>query len=102
MASGESRRKPKSLLDLAFQAIHELTDKTAEQWALLELLKSHPMRLLDLYTIMRKDHGYSYDYMSTVLCRLVKKGLAVRPRQGKYEPNYAPIMTKMIEILELE
>lgn len=87
-------------MDLAFQAIQELTDKTAEQWALLELLKKHPIRLLDLSKIMRKDHGYSYDYISEVLRELVRKGLAVRPRQGRYEPNYTPILSKMIEILE--
>jgi len=96
MASGRSR--PESLLDLAFQAIKELTDKTAEQWTLLELLKSHPIRLLDLYQIMRKDHGYSYDYVSSILSELVRKGFAVRPRKGKYEPNYKPILMRMMGV----
>lgn len=100
MASGGSRRRNESLLDLAFQAIQELTERTAEQWALLELLKRHPLSLLGLSNLMRHDHGYSYDYMSRVMSDLVRKGLAVRPRQGKYEPNYTPILPKMIEILE--
>jgi len=100
MANGSSLRRNESLLDLAFQAIQELTSRTAEQWTLLELLKKHPIRLLNLSKIMRKDHGYSYDYMSEVLRELVRKGLAVKPRQGRYEPNYKPILTRMIEILE--
>jgi len=98
--SGKSRRKPESMLDLAFQAIKELTDSDVEQWTLLELLKSHPIRLIDLSKIMRKDHGYSYDYISSTLGELVKKELAVRPRKGKYEPNYKPILIRMTEILE--
>lgn len=100
MDSGTFRGRHNSILELAFKAIKELTDKTAEQWTLLELLKRHPIRLLELYKIMRKDHGYSYDYISSVLGELVKQGLAVRPRQGKYEPNYKPILIKMLKILK--
>ncbi len=103
MASGESRRKPDSLLDLAFQAVKELTDRTAEQWVLLELLKEHPQSLLGLSTLMRHEHGYTYGYISKVLSDLVRSGLAVRPmKQGKYAPHYRTILMKMIEILELE
>lgn len=90
------------MLDLAFQAINDLTDKMAEQWTLLELLKRHPIRLLELSKIMRKDHGYSYDYISSTLGELVGKGLAVRPRKGKYEPNYKPILMRMTEILKTQ
>jgi len=94
---------PDCLLDLAFKAIQELTSRTAEQWTLLELLQEHPQGLLDLSNTMRKDHGYTYGYISKVLSDLVRGGLAVRPnRQGRYEPHYKPILSKMIEILETE
>ena len=94
---------PESLLDLAFQAIKELTSRTAEQWTLLELLKEHPRSLLELSSIMRRDHGYTYGYISKVLSDLVRGGLAVRPnRQGRYEPHYNTILSKMIEVLEVE
>ena len=102
MESGVFRGRHNSILELAFKAIKQLTDKTAEQWILLELLKSHPIRLHEIYKIMRKDQGYSYDYTSSVLGELVKQGLAVRPRQGKYEPNYKPILLKMLKILKTE
>lgn len=93
---------PESLLDLAFQAIQELTSRTAEQWTLLELLKEHPRSLIGLSSIMRRDHGYTYGYISKVLGDLVRGGLAVRTRQSRYEPHYNPILSKMIEVLEVE
>jgi len=94
----DGRSSPESLLDLAFLAIKELTDETGEQWVLLELLKKHPRGLLELSMTMRKDFGYSYDYISAVTTRLVRKGLAVRPVRGKYEPNYKPILMRMMVV----
>lgn len=100
MGSGGSRRRTESLLDLAFQAIQELTTRDAERWALLELLKKHPQRLLELFKTLNGEHGYSYDVVSAAMNSLVRKGLAVRPRQGKYEPNYGPILLKMMKLVE--
>jgi len=86
--------------DLAFRAIDELTTVEDELWVAHIIFDGQANRTGDIQRIMKKDCGTSSYAVQHILKTLVEKGIVIRVRRGKYEPNMKMILDKMVEILE--
>jgi len=94
--------KVKSVSDLAFRVLDELTDDEDELWVAHIVYDGQAKRTGFIQRIMKKDCGVSYDAVQRILKTLVEKGIILRVHQGHYEPNLKMLLPKMIEILEEE
>jgi len=94
--------KVKSISDLAFRVLDELTDDEDELWVAHIVFDGQAKRTGDIQRIMKKDCGISYNAVQLVLRELVAKNIIQRTSQGVYAPNLKMLLPKMIEILEAE
>jgi len=92
--------KVKSVSDLAFRALDELTDDEDELWVAHIVFDGQAHRTGFIQRIMKKDCGVSYDAIQRILKTLVEKEVIIRVHRGRYEPNLKMLLPKMIEILE--
>ena len=88
--------------DLAFRAIDELTTVEDELWVAHIIFDGQANRTGDIQRIMKKDCGTSYYAVQHILKTLVEKGIVIRVRRGKYEPNLKMLLPNMIALLEAE
>ena len=94
--------KVKSVSDLAFRVLDEITDGEDELWVAHIVFDGQARRTGDIQKIMKNDCGNSYDAVQRTLKRLVSKNIVYRVIQGIYAPNLKMLLPKMIEILEAE
>ena len=94
--------KVKSVSDLAFQTLDQLTDDEDELWVAHIVYDGQAQRTSDIQKLMKQDCGLSQDSVQRVLKTLVEKEIIIRVHQGHYEPNLKMLLPKMIEILEAE
>lgn len=94
--------KVKSVSDLAFKALEELTDNDDELWVAHIVFDDQAQNTGDIQKLMKDDCGLPYYSVQRVLKNLVEKEIIFRKRRGKYLPNLRMILSKMIEILEAE
>ena len=94
--------KVKSVSDLAFRAIEELTGVDDELWVAHIIFDGQATRTGDIQRIMKNDCGTSYYAVQHLLKSLVDKGIIIREYQGKYIPNLKMLLPKMIVLLEAE
>ena len=92
--------KVKSVSDLAFRAIDEITDDEDELWVAHIVFDGQAARTGDIQRIMKQDCGVPYYAVQLILKKLVEKGIIIRKHLGFYEPNVEMLLPKMIEILE--
>ncbi len=94
--------KVKSVSDLAFRALDELTDDEDELWVAHIVFDGQAKRTGFIQRIMKKDCGVSYNAVQLILRDLVAKNIILRTSQGIYAPNLKMLLPKMIEFLEEE
>lgn len=94
--------KVKSVSDLAFQALDQLTDNDDELWVAHILFDGQAKITGRIQRIMKKDCGVPFYAVQLILRNLVNRNIIHRLRLGVYGPNLAMILPKMIEILETE
>ncbi len=94
--------KVKSVTELAFQALDQLTDNDDELWVAHIIFNGESRRTGAIQRIMKRDCGVHYYAAQRILSNLVNKNIIHRIRLGVYSPNLAMILPKMIEILEAE
>jgi len=94
--------KIKSVSDIAFRVLDEITDGEDELWAAHIVFNKEARRTGEIQKIMKNEFGVSYDAVQRILKRLVEKGIIYRVIQGVYEPNLKMLLPKMIELLEAE
>lgn len=92
--------KVKSVSDLAFKALDELTDVEDELWVAHIVFDGQASKTGDIQKLMKDDCGTPYYFVQSVLKTLVAKGLIIREYQGQYTPNLRMILDKMVEVLE--
>ncbi len=91
--------KVKSVSDLAFKTLDELTDDEDELWIAHIVFDGHN-RTGDIQRIMKQDCGTPYYTVQGFLKRLVDKNIIRRERIGVYAPNLNMLLDKMVKILE--
>lgn len=91
--------KVKSVSDLAFKAIDELTDTEDELWVAHMVFDGHSITS-DIQKLMKEDCCTPYYSVQRILKTLVEKEIIFRVRQGKYAPNLKMLLPKMIELHE--
>ncbi len=94
--------KVKSVSDLAFKAIDELTDNEDELWVAHAVFNMEAAGTSEIQKIMSEDCGLAYYAVQHVLKTLVEKEIVIRVRRGKYEPNLKMLLPNMIVLLEAE
>ncbi len=94
--------KVKSVSDLAFLALEEITEDDDELWVAHIIFDGQAKITGRIQRIMKKDCGVPFYAVQVILRDLVSKNIIHRIRLGVYSPNLAMILPKMIEILELE
>lgn len=94
--------KVKSVSELAFRVIDEITDGEDELWVAHAIFDREATRTGDIKRIMKKDCGLSHTAVQLILRDLVAKNIVNRTSLGKYAPNLRMLLPKMIEILEAE
>uniref|UniRef100_A0A6M3MFM6 Putative antitoxin n=2 Tax=viral metagenome TaxID=1070528 RepID=A0A6M3MFM6_9ZZZZ len=94
--------KVKSVSDLAFRVLDELTDDEDGLWVAHIVFDGQAKRTGDIQRIMKKDCGISYNAVQLVLRELVSKNIIQRTSQGVYAPNLRMILDKMIETFGVE
>ena len=87
--------KVKSVSDLAFRALDEITDDEDELWV-SHLVCDGTHRTREIKAAMKRDCGVSYDAVQRFLKTLVEKEIIIRTRLGFYEPNMKMILEKML------
>lgn len=92
--------KVKSVSDLAFRALDELTNDDDELWVAHIVFDGQAERTGNIQKIMKQDCGVSYYSVQWMLKRLVGKKIIRRVHRGVYAPNLKMLLPKMIEILE--
>lgn len=97
-----TRMKVKSVSDLAFKALDELTNVEDELWVSHIVFDGQATRTGDIQRIMKKDCGVQPYAVQHLLRTLVAKEVIIREYIGKYQPNLRMILDKMIEVLEAE
>ena len=94
--------KVKSVSDLAFQSLEEITSDEDALWVAHIIFDGQAKNTGHIQRIMKKDCGVPFYSVQKILQKLVEKGIIYRVRLGVYAPNLAMILPKMIEILEAE
>ncbi len=94
--------KVKSISDLAFKAIDELTDNEDELWVAHAVFNREVCRTGEIQKVMKEDCGLPYYSVQYALKKLVDKGIIIREYQGKYAPNLKMLLPSMIVLLEAE
>ena len=94
--------KVKSVSNLAFQAIDDITEDEDELWVAHAIFNNEASRTGEIQKIMKEDCSVSYHAVQRVLKTLVEKEIIFRVHRGKFSPNLRMILDKMIEILEAE
>ncbi|KKL74134.1 hypothetical protein LCGC14_2067950 [marine sediment metagenome] len=94
--------KVKSVSDLAFQALDQLTDNDDELWVAHAIFDREASRTGEIQKIMSDDCGLSYYAVQRVLQNLVDKGIIFRVRRGKYAPNLKLVLEHMLIECERE
>ena len=94
--------KVKSVSDLAFQTLDQLTDDEDELWVAHIVFDGQAHQTGFIQRIMKQDCGLSHDSVQRVLKNLVEKEILIRVHQGHYAPNLRMLLPKMIEIHEAE
>ncbi len=94
--------KVKSVSDLAFRALEEITEDEDELWVSHIIFDGQAKITGRIQRIMKKDCGTPYYAVQKILQKLVEKGTIIRVRLGVYAPNLAMLLPKMTEILESE
>lgn len=94
--------KVKSISDLAFRALDEITDDEDELWVAHIVFDGQAKHTGDIQRIMKQDCGVSYNAVQLILRDLVNKNIIHRVSLGVYAPNLKMLLPKMIEILEEE
>ncbi len=94
--------KVKSVSDLAFQALEEITDNDDDLWVAHLIYNGESRRTGEIQKIMKRDCCIHYYAVQRILSNLVTKNIIHRIRLGVYSPNLAMILPKMIELLEAE
>lgn len=92
--------KVKSVSDLAFQVLDELTDESGELDVAHIVFDGQAIRTGDIQRIMKQDCGTPYYLVQKILKNLVAKELIFRVRQGVYAPNLSLILEHMQETLK--
>ncbi len=94
--------KVKSVSDLAFQALDQLTDNDDELWVAHAVFNMEATRTGEIQKIMKDDLGLSYHAVQRILKELVEKEVVFRISRGKYEANLKLLLEHMIVELERE
>lgn len=93
----------KSISELAFQTLDEITDDEDELWVSHIVFDGQAHHTGNIQKLMKRDCGVSYDSVQRTLKTLVEKEIIIRARLGFYEPNLKMILGKMlIELQEDE
>ncbi|MBA7595652.1 hypothetical protein ES703_02617 [subsurface metagenome] len=93
--------KVKSVSDLAFKAIDELTNIEDELWVAHLIFNCEATRTGEIQKFM-KENCVKAHAVQHALRTLVAKGIIIRVYTGKYQPNLKMILDKMLELLEAE
>ena len=94
--------KVKSVSDLAFRAIDDITEDEDELWVAHAVFNNEASRTGEIQKMMKEDCSVSYHAVQRVLKTLVEKGIIFRIHRGKFSPNLRMILEKMVEIIEAE
>ena len=93
--------KVKSVSDLAFQALDQLTDNEDALWVSHLVFDGHNLTG-DIQKLMKDECGLPYYSVQRVLKNLVEKGIIFRVRRGKYAPNIKLVLECMLVEYERE
>ncbi len=94
--------KVKSVSDLAFQALEEITEDEDELWVAHILFDGQAQNTGHIQRIMKKDCGVSFNAVQKILQKLVEKKIIFRVRRGKYAPNMKLVLDHMLIECERE
>ncbi len=94
--------KVKSVSDLAFQALEEITDNDDELWVAHLIYNGESRRTGEIQKIMKRDCGVPYYAVQKILKKLVEKEIIFRIRRGKYSPNLKLLLENMLTEYERE
>ncbi len=90
----------KSVSDLAFRVLEEITEDEDELWVAHILFDGQAQNTGHIQRLMKKDCGVPFYAVQLILRDLVTKNIIHRVRLGVYAPNIAMLLPKMIEMLE--
>ncbi len=93
--------KVKSVSDLAFRAIDDITDNEDELWVAHIVFNCEATRTGDIQRLM-KENCVKAHAVQHALKNLVAKGIILREYVGKYAPNLKMLLPNMIVLLEAE
>lgn len=94
--------KVKSISDLAFQTLDQVTDNEDQLWISHAIFNREATRTGEIQKIMSDDCGLPSYAVPKILKTLVMKGLIIRVGRGKFSPNLKLLLPMMIEMLEAE
>lgn len=94
--------KVKSVSELAFKALDELTDDEDELWIAHTVFNCEASSTGEIQKIMKRDCGVPYYVVQAALKRLVDKDIIQRVRMGVYAPNLMMLLPKMLELLSVD
>ncbi len=93
--------KVKSVSDLAFKALDELTENEDDLWVAHAVFNKEATRTGAIQKLMEENCVKAHA-VQQALRNLVAKEIIIREYQGKYQPNLKMILDKMAEVLEAE
>ncbi len=93
--------KVKSVTDLAFKTLDQLTDNDDELWVAHLVFDGHNLTG-DIQKLRKDDCGLPYYSVQRVLKNLVEKEIIFRKRKGKYLPNLKLLLQHMMVECESE
>lgn len=94
--------KMKSVSELAFKALDELTDNEDQLWVAHIVFDGQAKFTRDIQKLMKQDCGLPYYAVQWTLRDLVDRNIIQRVRLGIYAPNLKMLLPRMIELLETE
>ncbi len=94
--------KVKSVSDLAFRTLEEITEDEDELWVAHILFDGQAQNTGHIQRIMKKDCGVSFNAVQKILQKLVEKKIIFRVRRGKYAPNMKLVLDHMLIECERE